>query len=174
VNSNRFDNLLRSLSGMFSRRDGARALAGLSTTGVLASFLAETGVEAKRKKRKKDKKKKRKSCPTGTKKCGQACLPSTGCCADADCPAGSGQTCQDGDCRCPSGQSNSGGVCGTLPIGCSEPQVPCDEGPCCSGTCAPGEGGVDRCQPSAECEPCVRNDYCEIGLQCVGFVCVPV
>jgi hypothetical protein len=99
------------------------------------------------------------------------CVCENECCADADCPAGSGRTCQEGACRCPSGQGNSGGVCGTPPIGCVEPQVPCNEGTCCSGTCAPGEGGIDRCQPSAEGEPCVRDDYCEIGLLCVGFVC---
>jgi hypothetical protein len=169
VDANRFDDFLRSFTEPPTRRGVARAVIGIALAGPVAGLVGLSIGEAKKHKHKKKKKK----CKAGTKKCGKTCIPSTDCCIDQDCPAGSGQTCQAGECRCPSGQFNSGGVCGTAPM-CNEPQVPCDEGTCCSATCAPGEGGVDRCQHSTAGEPCVRDDYCEIGLQCVGFVCQPL
>jgi hypothetical protein len=155
-----------------ARRLGAatrRTLLGIGTGAGLAALLATDNVDAKKKRKKK--KNKKKKCPVGTKLCVKTCISTDTCCTDADCPAGKGQTCQAGTCKCPPGQGNSQGVCGTPPL-CIEPQLPCDEGTCCSGVCTP-DGGPGVCALGAAGTPCIRTDYCEGGLECIGFICRP-
>ena len=149
-----------------ARRLGAatrRTVLGLGAGASLATLLATDNVDARKKRKKK--KKTTTKCQDGTKLCGATCIPTGTCCTNADCPAGKGQTCQAGTCKCPPGQSQSQGVCGTIPM-CLEPQVPCNEGTCCSGQCGSGV-----CLPGAAGTPCVRTDFCEPGLACVGFIC---
>jgi hypothetical protein len=159
-----------------ARRLGAatrRTVLGLGAGASLAALLATDNVDARKKrKKKKNKNKKQTKCQDGTKLCGTTCIPTSTCCTDADCPAGKGQTCQAGKCKCPQGQGNSQGVCGTPPM-CIEPQVPCNEGTCCSGQCA-ANGGAGVCALGAAGTPCIRTDYCTPGLECIGFICRPI
>jgi hypothetical protein len=157
-----------------ARRLGAatrRTVLGLGAGVGLAALLAAENVDARKKRKKKKKKNKKPTtkCLDGTKLCGTTCIPTATCCTDADCRAGSGQTCQAGKCNCPPGQGNSAGVCGT-PQMCIEPQVPCNQGTCCSGVCTPN-GGAGVCALGAAGTPCIRTDYCEGGLECIGFIC---
>lgn len=163
MDSNHLDAIARRLGAATRRK-----VLGLGVSASLAALLATDSADA-RKKRKKKKKKKKPKCADGTKLCGATCIPTATCCTDADCPAGKGETCQAGKCKCPQGQGYSQGVCGT-PQMCLEPQVPCDQGTCCSGKCA-SNGGAGVCALGAAGTPCIRTDYCTPGLECIGFIC---
>lgn len=160
----RFDDAIRSW-GTGSRRTALRFAAG----SALAALIAPVG-------RDQAAAKKKKKCKHGKKRCQGSCIPKANCCADADCPAGSGQTCQAGACNCLPGEGNSGGVCGTPPpTTCSLTGVPCPggDGDCCNDHCVADGAGGNVCACASVGEVCLTIADCcfGAGLDCIGFVC---
>jgi hypothetical protein len=155
----RFDDATRTW-GSRSRRTALRLVAG-SALALLSAPIGHGQAVTKKKK-----------CKHGKKRCQGRCIPKSNCCADADCPAGTGQTCQAGACNCPPGESKSGGVCGTPPpITCWLTDVPCNaDGDCCNQHCvAGGTGKVCACATPGEV--CLTIADCCLGHDCIGFVC---
>lgn len=151
----RFDDLLRALSTMPSRRGVARAVFGFALAGPLAGLLSPTDAQAKKKKGKH----KRKKCKGSTRKCGKKCIPKDDCCNDGECEAC--ESCQDGACviACQTGQECVSGQCRCTTSSCSTG--------CCAGdVCADGDS-VDNCGIGGEA--CVQ---CDPGLICAG-TCLP-
>jgi hypothetical protein len=168
MKSQRFDDIGRTLASGSSRR---RFLAVLASGLVAEMPLSDRDAAARRKRRNKRKKRAASQCATGTKPCGEQCIPATNCCMDADCPTGTNQTCQGGVCACPPGQEDSGGVCGTEPT-CTEFFQPCTvNGDCCSNFCTfLGASFVCGCC-GGQGSPCHASIECGSGLTCAGFVC---
>jgi hypothetical protein len=151
VDAARFDALLRTLSETISRRTVARASAGLSLAGILATQLGLPMAEGK-----KQHKKKKKKCKGGTKKCGKKCIPADDCCTNADCATGG--ACAGGLCICPDGQKDCFGQCVDDETCCLE----CGED-CCltesaeSEVCNPNSG-----DPVCQSGGCPETDYCNV------------
>lgn len=151
MDTDRFDNLVRSLFAGVSRR---RLLAGL-----FATLPAAAGTEGEAKKRKKGRKKKKKNgaCPP-ERICGAACCAAGTVCAGGVC-RGSG-TCQPTDNLCAAvANCNGNGVCGCLRH-FSDGAVLC-------GTSNPDGCAID-CQDDADCAGFGEDAFC---VKKVGEIC---
>lgn len=172
MDPNRFDDLVRSLTAVPSRR----AFLGLSLSGALGALLHLADAEGKKKKRKgKGKGKDKKKCKGNEQKCGKKCIPETHCCTDAKC--GDGGICVNRTCTCFTGFRPCNGTCilegqCCVDSDCGEGGI-CRDGTCrcltgfkpCAGICIP----ASKCCISADCgagQLCLVNGSC--GKICSG------
>lgn len=166
-----FDHLARALAQRRSRRTLGLLGAGILGAGSL-SGLPVSLVQAKRKKKRKKKPAVLRECPGGTKRCGEQCVPSTGCCSDSDCNRCKQEVCLSNLCTCKSGQiRGSATVCGVPVTGClpvggftTSPTLCCSGNGLASGdeelpiVCVPG---VSTCNDDSGC----------FSGPCKGFMC---
>lgn len=164
MDSQRFDDLLRSLASGLSRR----ATIGAALSGLFASSsLGQLGEDADARKRRK--KKKKKKCKGGTKKCGKKCIPTTTCCSSSDC--GNGGTCANGSCNCASGFKDCNGACIADDQCCAScpGDTVCTEGDCVCPDDAPFDCPGNVCVPGSQC--CDTSD-CSTGQTCDQGFCI--
>jgi hypothetical protein len=158
MDASRFDDLLRSLSAMPSRRGIARAIAASALATPFVSLLALSDAAAKKKKRKKKNKKKRKAtCSDGRK---------NGSESDVDC-GGSCPPCANGK-SCTGRDDCEGGFCANGACAACATSEQCgidDNGPC---FCEPTVGGPKACNQGGipvEAESC---EACPDGMRCIA------
>lgn len=143
MDADRFDTVARLI---VSRRSGL-ALA----TGLLLGVASAPEARGKHKR----KHRKRKTCPSGQKRCGTVCIPTTGCCGDAECT--NGRVCQGGTCGCASGTTTCPDRCCQAAPGFVARSVACGAGSCsCDYQIAdnPGKcpaGCVTSCGVTTDC-----------------------
>ena len=157
-----FDHLVTASATVPTRRAALAMLMG----GAVALVRGQ-GADARKRKPKP------KGCTKSQKKCGETCIPSTGCCTDKDCVYCAGEVCQpDHTCRCNPGTSQYNGVCGVKPDCLPSPYVG-GPGPsaCCSGKAIRGDGGYWACLPGKD--KCLSDYDCTTGTlgRCKGFMC---
>jgi hypothetical protein len=139
--ANSFDDIARSLNGQASRRNIARALAGLALGGLLVPRfrLDDAAAKKRHKKKKHNKKKKRPAC---TRSCaGKACGPDG--CGGSCGPCDGNESCQSGICTtlsptCTDGIKNgseSDVDCGGSCPGCTEGQTCASRNDCAGALC---------------------------------------
>lgn len=158
-----FDVVTRALQAGTPRRTtlGLLLSAALGITGLADS-------NAKKGKGRKGKKKNKKKCGNGKKLCGNACIPQSDCCTDADCNACAREICQNGVCDCHPNLIRSNGVCGTFPTCQSVNTVVSDSFDCCSDEAIDDGSGQLRCLPGRF--QCLTPYDCVSG-DCRGFMC---
>lgn len=98
-------------------------------------------------------------CDTGTKACGNACIPASSCCKDAECRA-LNTPCAKGVC--------AAGTCQTRP---RKNGTACPDGVCCDGGCVACCKGIGRCTRCTKAVTCPGQDTpCRTRI-CVGGFC---
>lgn len=135
-------------------RRGVLALAA----GLAAFVVAQSDIEAGRKKRKK-----RKKCTKGRTKCGKQCFnlsADSANCGACGVVCTGGKVCSGGTCACPANQSFVAGAC--IPrFGCTLDLDTCAVG---KKACPDAPSDADgRCHVSADGEP-----FCATALECVS------
>jgi hypothetical protein len=152
----RFDAVVRSLTGVATRRGAAGALARVVATATTLSLTGLGGVRAKK-------------CKGNKKKCKGKCIPQKDCCRDTDCPGD--RVCKAGNCIVP--------FCAGKDSCAVPPGFPCQSsGPNCfcfvkAKTGKPFCGGsafTASCADCAKGETCVNLDdtFCSGGTGCAS------
>jgi hypothetical protein len=149
MDSNRFDDLTRTLATTTSRRGFLKTLAGGAAGALLAAFgVGEAAAKDCKKAGQLCKNTKEccsgicyngtcvSACPSGSKPCNGTCIPNSQCCNGA-CPTG--QTCRGGQC-----------------VNCAPDEAhvdSCDSSLCCSGIMltSPGCSSGGTCCPESGC-----------------------
>jgi len=161
MESERFDALVRAIDVRAPRR-AVLSLVG----GGLVALLMRLGVEDVEAKKRKPNKKKKKTCRSGTKMCGTACIPANDCCTNASC--GEDGACIQGACVCVTRFRDCQGTC-----------IP-ESGCCTSADCPAGSGKICQNHVCACTEPfrcaencCLPGQICAIVnnvLSCLDLV----
>jgi hypothetical protein len=162
MDANRFERLLRLLSGAPSRRDTVRLLSAAAVGGLLGGRAAPG--DAKKGKKGKGKKKGKKSTPTCTPRCaGKGCDAGNGCGGTCDTCASLGQVCVGGSCQCPAGTQACQGACIADTATCCLTSADCDPGDLCVSTvCVTGQGTCANGD-----SVCVNATTCNTGCTCL-------
>lgn len=126
MDADRFDSLARSVTSAPSRRGVARALAGLTLSGMLALRLGLADTEARKRRKKRKKKKNGNPSPTcvdGIRNGSEADVD----CGGPDCPrCGNGQTCGSrNDCASALCSAGTCAACGYHPDCGNDAKGPC-------------------------------------------------
>jgi hypothetical protein len=173
VDGNRFDNLVRELATPRTRRrivGGAigalSGLVGFREAGLAAKLRgpgqicrSDENCIAGSRCRKDARGRLYCTCDSGTKPCGETCIPNAACCRDAECTS-LNTPCATGVC--------AKGICQTKP---KRNGVSCDGGKCCDGSCATCCHGVGQCATCATASECPGQDTDCTKRTCVSGLC---
>ena len=182
MDADRFDTLVRALTGAISRRGLSRRLTALTVTSVLGSVGINAAEGRKRcgpcrkKKHGKCKKIRPDSTPCGV--ClacqGGQCVNRCGICEDClngSCVPKPNDASCDGSGKCLAGSCNPVPTC--LPAvsvtPCKSPEMPAL---CCSGHCCEIVVPDFKCCKGQAGTPCFGNEDCGPGLVCSGYRCI--
>lgn len=168
MDASRFDDLLRTLSRLPSRRAFTRTATGLGLSGILATRMALHDAEAKKKKKRKKKKKKQgpsATCSDNVKNGSESDTDCGGSCPRCD----NGKTCTGrNDCA---GAFCANGICAE----CSTTgQCGADQNGQCF--CEQTIGGPKTCNQGGKPVEAESCEACPAGMRCIaeggGALCV--